>query len=392
MTKKHLCYVLPPIEYYSPETGGALATIAMNHARELIKRGHKVTILAPGSNAPQYDVGEVVSLDIGTRDNLNILQRGFSSKIIRPLRGFDWLYTEYYFRSLKTALLNLKTAPDVVFFFNDWQTPAFVKKIVPTAKIILRLSNEVLTNHRRPDDLLSPLDLVIACSDYIRAWILRTYRLPADKVVRVHNGINLDEFYPDPEYLNSAFLRGQGSLRVLMVGRVNASKGGDLVAQGVAQLKKEGLPVHLQLAGAVWFYGNENQGKDPYYQHLQTLLTQAEAEYLGHVPRYALGELFRQADVACAPSRWNEPFGNVPLEAMASGCALISSGRGGLSEFCTGAAQIINPDDQDDFTQALRKLATEKKFLQQQKQKSLLRAAEHSWDRIVDQLEPLLVQ
>lgn len=257
---------------------------------------------------------------------------------------------------------------------------------------MLRLSNEVVTNHRRPSDLHDRLDLVIACSDYIRDWILQTYRLAPEKVVRVHNGINLQEFYPAPDYLDSPFIQGQGPLRVLMVGRVDASKGGDLVAQGVAQLKKENLPVHLQLAGAVWFYGNENQDKDPYYQYLQSLLVQAEAEYLGHVPRYALSELFRQADVACAPSRWNEPFGNVPLEAMASGCALISSGRGGLREFCTGAAQIINPDDQDDFTQALRKLATDKEFLQCQKQKSLARAAQHSWDKIVDQLEPLLVQ
>ena len=42
--------------------------------------------------------------------------------------------------------------------------------------------------------------------------------------------------------------------------------------------------------------------------------------------------LFGSADVVIVPSRWEEPFGRVAIEALRYGCAVLVSNRGGLRE------------------------------------------------------------
>ena len=67
----------------------------------------------------------------------------------------------------------------------------------------------------------------------------------------------------------------------------------------------------------------------------------AVAEALGVAPRVTFGSLERDelaptytaADVVVFPSEWPEPFGLVPLEAMACGTPVVATGVGGSAEF-----------------------------------------------------------
>ena len=51
-----------------------------------------------------------------------------------------------------------------------------------------------------------------------------------------------------------------------------------------------------------------------------------------------------------------EPFGRTALEAMASGAALITSGRGGLAEICGSCAVTVEPSDANAIAAALGEL------------------------------------
>jgi glycosyltransferase involved in cell wall biosynthesis len=65
----------------------------------------------------------------------------------------------------------------------------------------------------------------------------------------------------------------------------------------------------------------------------------------------------QRAAIVVVPSRWEEPFGLVALEAMACGAALICSPRGGLPEVAGETALYADPDQPDAVAAAICALA-----------------------------------
>src|SRR5213076_2573694 len=55
--------------------------------------------------------------------------------------------------------------------------------------------------------------------------------------------------------------------------------------------------------------------------------------WLGAVSRAQLPDIYAEADCLVFPSRWQEPFGLVPIEAMACGTPVVATGTGGSGEF-----------------------------------------------------------
>ncbi len=55
-------------------------------------------------------------------------------------------------------------------------------------------------------------------------------------------------------------------------------------------------------------------------------------QFKGFIPYEKISEIYQEHDILVFPSLWDEPFGNIILEAMASGVAVIATGTGGSSE------------------------------------------------------------
>ena len=67
-----------------------------------------------------------------------------------------------------------------------------------------------------------------------------------------------------------------------------------------------------------------------------------QVQVTGFLSHIGTLEYFGRSAIAVVPSLWQEPFGRTALEAMAYGCALVSSGRGGLREVTAEAAVTID--------------------------------------------------
>lgn len=78
-------------------------------------------------------------------------------------------------------------------------------------------------------------------------------------------------------------------------------------------------------------------------------------ELLGSLPRSALAVCMSRASILCHPALY-EPFGLVPLEAAASGCALVLADIPTLREIWGNAALFVPPDDPEAVAAALRHL------------------------------------
>ena len=223
------------------------------------------------------------------------------------------------------------------------------------------------------------IDRYAVVSEYVRAAAVRTFAFMEPKIAVLPNGINTETFHPRPDYLEP-----QSPIGVLFIGRINYDKGPDIAADAVAALRREGIPLALTIAGGTWFYGHNQQ--DPYLRSLLNKIDAAGGKYLGHVVRNDLPELLRQHDVAFVPSRWNEPSGNVVLENMASGLAVVASNRGGIPEVCGSAGILADPGDLPSMITVLRNLATSPFALAAEKRKSVARAAECTWKKRADEL------
>lgn len=105
-----------------------------------------------------------------------------------------------------------------------------------------------------------------------------------------------------------------------------------------------------------------------------------------------LSELYRSADIFLWPSR-QEGFGLPPMEAMACGCAVISTDTGAIREYAQAneSAIIIPPKQAEKLAEALIDLISNK-----EKRISLGRVAnkkikEFTWDKSTEKLEQVFL-
>jgi glycosyltransferase involved in cell wall biosynthesis len=75
--------------------------------------------------------------------------------------------------------------------------------------------------------------------------------------------------------------------------------------------------------------------------------------------RQELRDRYRAADVVVFPSEWPEPFGLVPLEAMACGTPVVATGTGGSGEYLEDEVNCLRftPGDPESLAAAVGRMA-----------------------------------
>ncbi|KUM35754.1 glycosyltransferase [Arthrobacter sp. EpRS71] len=175
--------------------------------------------------------------------------------------------------------------------------------------------------------------------------------------------------------------------RILSVGRLVQRKGVDLIIQALPLLAEAGFnDVELLIVGGS---GDAlTLEEDPEAQRLHTLAKELGVEdkvtMRGQVPRDAMPGIFRSADaVVCAP--WYEPFGIVPLEAMACGIPVVAAAVGGLRETVVDQKTGLHvpPRDPEALAVALGKLLADPDLRADMGRAGARRArSRYSWERI----------
>jgi glycosyltransferase involved in cell wall biosynthesis len=153
--------------------------------------------------------------------------------------------------------------------------------------------------------------------------VFELVRLGADthRISVVPCGVDLSVFRPDAP----SELRPAGG-RLVVLSRLVERKGIASSIEAIASLPG----VELVVAGGP---PRDQLPADPEGARLLSLASRLGVEHRvdlrGRIPRDAAAPLLRSADaVVCVP--WYEPFGIVPLEAMACGVPVIASAVGGL--------------------------------------------------------------
>ncbi|MFE3317753.1 glycosyltransferase family 4 protein [Nocardia sp. NPDC059195] len=123
---------------------------------------------------------------------------------------------------------------------------------------------------------------------------------------------------------------------VVVVGRLSPWKGQDVFLRAIAALRVR--PGRVVLVGGTFF------GEEPYRAQLEKLAAElgVAAEFTGHVDDPA--EYLTAADILVHCSVLPEPFGQVVVEGMAAGCAVVAATPGGPAEIIrTGIDGLLVP-------------------------------------------------
>ena len=218
-------------------------------------------------------------------------------------------------------------------------------------------------------------EIVATCTDEVFELI----RLGAtrDRLTVVPCGVDLDRFTPE----GPREPRTPGRGRLVAVGRLVPRKGLGNVIEALAALPG----TELVIAGGP---PRDELRDDPEAARLRRIAEDHgvadRVELRGRVARADLPALLRSADaVVCAP--WYEPFGIVPLEAMACGVPVIASAVGGMIDTVVdGVTGVhISPRDPDRVAEAARGLLEDPARRAAYGRAGVRRARRlYDWDRI----------
>jgi glycosyltransferase involved in cell wall biosynthesis len=193
------------------------------------------------------------------------------------------------------------------------------------------------------------LDTVFVNSEeYRQGWIKRGF--DSAKLKILPRGLDIELFTParrKPAFWQK-FTAVNGQVRLLYVGRISREKDLDILADAYRRLRDDHLPVQLFVVG-----------HGPYSKKLAQSLP--EAVFTGYLTGTELATAYASADIFVFPST-TDTFGNVILEAQASGVPVIVSDSGGPKELVEDKTNglVTRSRDADDFMRAIRSLATDK--------------------------------
>jgi glycosyltransferase involved in cell wall biosynthesis len=163
------------------------------------------------------------------------------------------------------------------------------------------------------------MQVIYAPSESTR-FELADHGIDPQKIVTYPRGVDTDRFHPGKRNGYFGKYAVESRTKLLYVGRVSREKGLDVLAE--AFIKAARMREGLQLIVV---------GDGPYLSEMQRLLKGAPVTFTGVLKGEALAQAYASSDLFVFPSA-TDTFGNVVLEAQASGLPVIVTDKGGPCE------------------------------------------------------------
>jgi UDP-glucose:(heptosyl)LPS alpha-1,3-glucosyltransferase len=184
------------------------------------------------------------------------------------------------------------------------------------------------------------LKRVIAVSNFVRDDLIREFGLAPEKTMTIYNGVDLDRFRPATDPDERASIRQK--FIVPASARVVAFVGNGFARKGLGFLI-EAWP--LVAGGAFLLVVGADRQTEKFARRARALNVGGRVVFTGPQPN--VEAIFHAADAFAMPSLF-EPFGNVVMEAMASGLPAMTSAFSGVAEVIPSSMRgfrVENPDD-----------------------------------------------
>lgn len=276
---------VPPVKY-----GGTELVVALL-ADELVAQGHDVTLIASGDSRTKAHLEPITSKALRLSSNIH---------------PHEWVMYEYQ------ACLRAKELAahfDIIHNHMGFQAFPFLDGIETPV---------VTTNHNCIAPSVEPVYRAYAHLGFVA--ISQAYRRinlesAINYVATVYNGIDYAKYA-------ASFKDSNKRDYLLFIGRFSPDKGPVAAIEIATQL---GIP--LKMAGKV-----DAVDRRYYKEHVEPLMSRKGIELIGEVNEAQKIKLFSGAIATVYPVAFDEPFGLVIAESLASGTPVMAFDRGSIRE------------------------------------------------------------
>ena len=194
--------------------------------------------------------------------------------------------------------------------------------------------------------------------------------MPAERVLRWDRGVDTERF--DPALRDRSLL--PGAINVLYSGRITAEKGADLLTEAFLLARESEPALHLVLAGG-----------GPEQERVRERLGE-HASFLGWLEGEELARTYASADIFVFPSA-TDTFGQVILEAQASGVPTVALARGGPQSLLEHRVSgLLCEPDAREVAKALLELAGSPLLRENLAVSALRSARARTWEQTLRRL------
>ena len=352
---------------YPPGKHGGIGTMVQVLGRELVRQGHRVTVIGLypyyyGQKDFEIDHGvEVHRLRYGInagRTHKNILYKAIGKlpdwirKNMNGVRAFN-SFTEKIKQIIEEKQIDIIEIQDWNSFTFDIGFPVIwpsfkVPMVVKSNGSYTYFSDEAKAPAKEKflkvdKELYKRADALSSVSRYTESVNRQLFRYTSDVEI-LHNCIETNlEFSNNQEKQEKT---------IIFTGTLVKKK-------GIFSLLKAWNIVHHQHPGAVLkVYGKGNIEELKQLLNSQSINT---VQFLGHVSRGQLYSELSTATAAIFPS-YSECFALAPLEALAVGCPVINTSRASGKELITDGenGSLIDPDNIEEIAEKIIELIENK--------------------------------
>jgi UDP-glucose:(heptosyl)LPS alpha-1,3-glucosyltransferase len=253
-----------------------------------------------------------------------------------------------------------------------WKRAGLAEKasivVNPYHWLILALERTIFLQHR--------FRKVIAISEFVKKSLIEHYHVPEEDIRVIYNGVDLEKFHPRNRERHRSRIRRHYAIPddafvILFVGSGFERKGLRYLLQAVDLIAK---PVTVIVAG---------KGAARKYAGFSG---RQRVIFCG--PQPEVSSYYAASDLFVLPTIY-EPFGNVHLEALASGLPVITTKLSGASEIITDGIQgyvVEVPDRYRELAEKIELVIGNTDLREAMGLQARKRAEEFSFGRYIDEV------
>jgi len=319
-----IAVIVPPFTTVPPKAQGGTERIANEMIEGFVKRGHKVTLFGAGKYSGSARFVQVFKKTISERriDDTHIegsrplrIESAYNALVMKEMVKRDGKF-DIIFNHARGGFLFLPLTQYI-------KTPIVSIMHLPIFKEVA----DVLSAYKKPN--------IVTISNNQRKGFPKINYLAT-----VYNGVNMDEFSlgarPKDYFLYMGILAEHKNPK-----------------HAILACKK--AKVKLILAGG--------KKREPYFtKEILPLIDGKQIKYTGKISDKKKIDLYKYAKALIFPIRWQEPFGLVMIEAMASGCPVIAYPNGAVREVIAHNKTGFVVKDVKAIVDAIKKIHTIKRI------------------------------